>query len=99
MTMRLPGFLKRGQSEGNPFPDDRVIQGYAARGCLIGLVVALFLWVVPIPVVIVVWLFDLKGPFSDYMIMATPFFVILPILGVGIAQRYGRRHEARWRNR
>jgi hypothetical protein len=66
--------------------------GYATRGCIIGCIAALFFWFVPIPVATIVWLFDLKGPFGDYMLMAIPFFLTLPIIGAGIAKLCGRLH-------
>jgi len=51
------------------------------RGGVIGCLAALFFWFVPIPVVMIVWLFELKGPFGDYMLMAIPFLLTLPIIG------------------
>ncbi|MFI5456051.1 MAG: hypothetical protein ACHRXM_11435 [Isosphaerales bacterium] len=90
--MQLPGFLKRDPTEGPDLPEDRAGSGYATRGCMIGCLVALFSWFIPIPVATIVWVFDLKGPFGDYMLMAIPFFLALPIIGAGIAELFRRRH-------
>jgi hypothetical protein len=82
--MQLPGFLKRDPTEGPELPADGAYGSYATRGCIIGCLVALFSWFIPIPVAVLVWLFDLKGPFGDYMLLAIPFFLALPIVGCGI---------------
>ena len=92
--MRLPGFLKRGPSEGAKLREEKASSGYATRGCLIGCLAALFLWLVPVPVAIAVWTFDLKGPFGDYMLMAVPFFLSLPIIGAVTADLIGHRRGA-----
>ncbi len=89
--MQLPGFLRRGPSEGPELPEDGASFGHATRGFLIGCLAALFFWFMPIPVAMTVWAFDLKGPFGDYMLMAIPFFLTLPIIGAGIAELFGRR--------
>ena len=73
-------------------------RGYAVRGCLLGLFLAVALWFAPIPVAGVVWVLGLKGPFVDYMLMAIPFFVALPLMGAGIGAVYGRK-QAVWRQR
>jgi hypothetical protein len=84
MVMLLPGFLKRNPIE---WPDIQGIgesRSYTEHGCIFGCLVALFFWIVPIPVAALVWLFDLKGPFGDYMLLAIPCFLALPIVGGGI---------------
>ncbi len=72
--------------------EDTPRKGYAARGSLIGCMAAIFFWWVPIPVVVIVWLFGLKGPFGDYMLMAIPGFLALPFVGGGIGL-FVRRHR------
>lgn len=65
---------------------------YAKRGFIIGCFAALCFWIVPVPVGVIVWCFDLNGPFGDYMLMTLPFIVTLPIIGAGIAVVFwGRR--------
>jgi hypothetical protein len=54
------------------------------------------LWFVPIPVIVVVWLLGLKGPFGDYMLTAIPFFAALPLVGAGIGAIHGHK-RAVWR--
>ncbi len=61
------------------------------RGCLVGSLAALFIWFVPIPVAIIVWVFDLNGPFGDYMLMAIPFILALPIIGALIGDQSRRK--------
>jgi hypothetical protein len=63
---------------------------YTVRGALLGSSAAMFLWWIPIPVVVIVWLFGLKGPFGDYMLAAIPCFLALPALGSGIGFLAGR---------
>jgi hypothetical protein len=69
-------------------------KGYAARGAMIGCLAALLLWWIPIPIVVVVWLFGLKGPFGDYMLAAIPCFVALPLVGSGIGLLVRRYRKA-----
>lgn len=90
--MRIAGFLKRNPTT-EPLPREAAHRGsraYAAQGCLAGCLFAILLWIVPIPVVIVVWIFALNGPFGDYMLMAIPYFVALPAIGAAIGALYGR---------
>jgi len=82
--MHLPGFLTREASEGPQLPKERGSRGYAVPGGIFGCLAALFFWFVPIPVIAIVWLFDLTGPFADYMLMAIPFLLMLPIIGAVI---------------
>ncbi len=73
--------------------EDTSRKGYAARGAMIGCLAALFLWWIPIPVGVIVWMFGLKGPFGDYMLTAIPCLLALPLLGSGIGllvRRYRR---------
>jgi hypothetical protein len=90
--MQLPAFLRRDPSEGPEFPEEGASRGYATRGCIFGCLAALFCWVVPIPVVTIVWVFGLKGPFGDYMLIAIPFFLASPVIGAIIAERFNHRH-------
>ncbi len=48
-------------------------------------------------VAIVVWIFGLSGPFVDYMLMAIPFFIALPVIGAWIGELYGRSGSGRRR--
>lgn len=64
--------------------EDTSRKGFAVRGALLGCLAAIFFWFVPIPVAAVVWLFDLRGPFVDYMLAAIPGFLALPVVGAGI---------------
>jgi hypothetical protein len=91
--MQLPGFLKQHPTEDPPFPGARVGErgGYAARGCLIGTILAILCWFVPVPVAAVVRVLGLTGPFGDYMLMAIPYFIALPLIGAGIGAGW-RRH-------
>jgi hypothetical protein len=57
----------------------------------LGSILAVVLWVVPIPVIVVVWLLGLKGPFGDYMLSAIPLFLTLPLVGAGIGAVYGHK--------
>jgi hypothetical protein len=93
--MRLPVFLKRDPTEGPEFLDDRASGGFAIRGCSIGCLAALLIWFIPFPVAIVFWVFGIKGPFGDTMLMSIPFLLALPIIGAGIALLIGRRVGAR----
>jgi hypothetical protein len=61
--------------------EDTSRKGYAVRGALIGCLLAVFFWFVPVPVAALVWLFDSRGPFGDYMLAAIPGFLALPLLG------------------
>jgi hypothetical protein len=90
--MQLPGFLRRDLTETPELPEDGATRGSATRGCIIGCLAALFFWFVPIPVATIVWVFDLKGPFGDYMLLALPCLLMLPITCAIIAEQWGRRH-------
>jgi hypothetical protein len=91
--MQLPGFLRRDLTETPELPEDGATRGYGTRGCIIGFLAALFFWFIPIPVAMIVWVFDLKGPFGDYMLLAMPCLLMLPIVGAIIAEQRGRRHR------
>jgi hypothetical protein len=52
------------------------------------------IWVIPIPVILIVRLFDLKGLFSDYMYMAIAFLMLLPLAG-SLIGRFNRRPAPR----
>jgi hypothetical protein len=65
--------------------------GCALAGCGFGCVAAMVLWFFPLPVIVAIWLFDLKGLFSDYMYMAVPFFALLPAGFGWIGWYWGRR--------
>src|ERR1035441_7619017 len=84
--MQAPGFLKQDptQEPTSPQEGDDGSRGYAVRGCLLGSILAILFWFAPIPVALVVWVLRLKGPFGDYMLMAIPFFITLPLIGSGI---------------
>lgn len=74
--------------------EDTSRKGYAKRGALIGCLAAMFFWWIPIPMALIVWLFDLQGPFSDYMLAAIPVFVALPPVGcvIGLLVKRRDRH-------
>jgi hypothetical protein len=74
--------------------EDTSRKGYAARGASIGCLAALFLWWVPIPVAVIVWLFGLKDPFGDSMLAAIPCFLALPLLGCVIRLLVRRYRKA-----
>ena len=93
--MQLPGFLRQDPSEGPELPVDRASNSYAARGCIIGCFVALFFWLFPVPVAMIVWVFDLKGPFGDYMLRTMPFFLTFPSIGALIGDVLGRRRSTK----
>jgi hypothetical protein len=97
--MQLPGFLRQDPSAGPEFPQDRASSSHATRGFLIGCLAALLFWFMPIPVAMTVWVFDLKGPFGDDMLMAIPFFLTLPMIGAGTGALFGRRRGTNSRNR
>jgi hypothetical protein len=82
-----PAFLSRGEGGSGRF---------AARGCLLGSTLAIVLWFVPIPVAVMVWVLGLRGPFVDYMVLAIPFFVALPLIGAMIGAVYGHKRSL-WR--
>jgi hypothetical protein len=92
--MQLPGFLRRDPSEHAQLPEDGASRGNAMHGCLIGCFTAFCFWFVPIPVAIIVWVFELKGPFGDYMLMAAPILLSLPIIGAATAGLSGRRRTS-----
>jgi hypothetical protein len=91
--MQLPGFLRRDLTETPELLEDGSTRGYATRGCIIGCLAALFFWFIPIPVAVIVWLFGFKGPFGDYMLLAMPCLLMLPIVGAIIAEQWGRSHS------
>jgi len=74
--------------------EDTSPKGYAARGALIGCLAAIFFWWIPIPVIVIVWMFGLKGPFGDYMLAAIPCFLAFPLLGGGIGLLVRRYRKA-----
>lgn len=76
-------------SDDIPTVDPRVIGGIS--GCLCGCIVALILWLLPLHVAVVVWLFDLKGLFADYMYIALPFHLLLPAATGWLGQWLGDR--------
>src|SRR5438552_2288067 len=45
--------------------EDTSRKGYAARGALLGCLAAIVFWLIPIPVVAIVWLLDLKDSFGN----------------------------------
>jgi hypothetical protein len=63
---------------------------------MIGCLVALYFWFLPVPMAIIVWVFDLKGPFGDYMLGAMPFFLMLPFVGalIGDVLKHRRGTES-----
>jgi hypothetical protein len=63
----------------------------ARKGCWFGVIAAAAIYVFPIPVALIVWLFDLKGPFGDYMLMAIPFLMTLPLIGAGLGSCFIKR--------
>jgi hypothetical protein len=48
-------------------------------------------WWIPISVGVIVWLFGLKGAFGDYMLMAIPRLLALPLVRSGIGLLVRRR--------
>ena len=86
--MQVPGFLRKDPTQvpGLPEEEDGRSRGYGVQGCLLGAIVAVLLWFVPLPVAVVVWVLGLKGPFGDYMLMAIPFFIALPLMGATIGE-------------
>jgi len=57
---------------------------------VIGCGAAILTWVVPLPVALIAWLFDVQGPFRDVMLMAVPFLVALPIIGAAVGAYFRR---------
>jgi hypothetical protein len=96
--MHAPGFLDPNAQQDRSYRDRGATRRFAARGCLLGSILAIVLWFAPIPVIVVVWHLGLKGPFGDHMLSAIPFFVALPLVGAGIGAVYGHR-RAVWRQR
>src|SRR5437868_6766162 len=98
--MHVPGFLRQDSTQGPAFPEEGESRshGYAARGCLIGLILSIVFWFVPIPIAAVVWVLGLKGPFGDFMLIAIPFYIALPLIGAVIGELAGRKRVA-WRQR
>jgi hypothetical protein len=56
----------------------------ARKGCWFGTIAAAAIYVFPIPVALIVWIFDLKVWFGDYMLMTILFLMILPQIGAGL---------------
>jgi hypothetical protein len=48
LAMKLPGFLTRDPSQQPNDPDGRTSSRYAKRGYLLGCLLAVFFWIVPI---------------------------------------------------
>ena len=92
--MKLPVFLKRDPTESRELPGDRASGRFATRGWMIGCLAALLIWFIPIPVAIVCWVFGIKGPFGDTMLMSLPFLLALPIIGAVIAEMIRRKNGA-----
>jgi hypothetical protein len=69
---------------------------YPCIGFLVGLVVAAALWFLPIPVVLVVWAFDLKREFVKYMWLSMPFYMLIPLIGMTVGWLIARRAGARF---
>jgi hypothetical protein len=61
------------------------------RGFVIGLLAALSLWVLPIPIAAVAWAIGAKRSFGDIMLLALPFLLLLPIGGALLGWRHSRR--------
>jgi hypothetical protein len=59
-------------------------RNYAMQGLACGGLLMIVTWFFPIPVAVIVWIFDIQGPFGDIMLMSTPFLILLPIIGAGI---------------
>jgi hypothetical protein len=95
--MQVPGFLRKDRihERGLPEEGDDRRSGYAVRGCLLGSILAILFWFVPLPVVGVVWVLGLKDPFSDYMLIAIPFFIALPLVGAAVGGLAFRKRLAR----
>ena len=96
--MQVPDFLRQDPTQGPAFPEegDSKSRGYTVRGCLLGSILAILFWFVPIPVAAFVWVLGLKGPIGDYMLMAIPFYMALPVIGAGMGGLFGRKRIA-WR--
>jgi hypothetical protein len=63
---------------------------YGPLGCQLGCVSAILLYFYPLPVGLIVWLFELNGLFADYMYVALLVFALLPFAGYAIGARYSR---------
>lgn len=70
-------------------------RSYAGRGAAIGCGAAVLTWFLPLPVALIVWLFDVEGPFGDVMLMAAPVLLALPIIGAAAGACFRRRDESR----
>lgn len=53
----------------------------ATIGMAVGCAVAGVCWFLPFPVILVVWLLDIRHPFGDIMCMMIPVYMMLPLLG------------------
>lgn len=64
---------------------------HARRGAALGCVAAIVLWFFPLPVAFFYWLVGSQRPFGDVMLLALPFFVLLPVVGAALGwRRQGR---------
>jgi hypothetical protein len=66
-------------------------KGTATRGACFGCLAAVILWWIPLPVALAVWMFDLNGPFVDYMLMSLPCYLALPLVGAAVGWLVERR--------
>jgi len=60
------------------------------RGLIIGIVVMIVIWFVPLPVAAVVYLFGITHPFGDVMLFCIPLFLLIPVIGAIIGSRIRR---------
>jgi hypothetical protein len=51
------------------------------------------LWFLPFPIVIVVWLLDVKLPSGDVMLTATPLYLSIPVIGAVVNLLLSVSHE------
>jgi hypothetical protein len=56
----------------------------AIHGLVIGVLLMIVTWFFPIPIAILVLLFDIKRPFGDIMLVAMPFILAIPVVGATI---------------
>lgn len=74
---------------------DEHAKRFSTYGCLFGCLLATLLWFFPLPVALIVWLFDLKGLFADYMYLALPVLALLPIVFGYLGAKFGGISHAR----